>query len=184
MKIYNLLHDAENYRWLEYQGNWFDFFHNIVCYNTRIENFDSVIKCKSIRDKKERILGDYPHFVVPVISQKAKELLESQISEYVQIFPLETGKLGQYYFLNILNVLDCLDREKSEIEYLPSSDMIFEIKKWEFNSILNNENSKIFIIKNQMGERIYVNEDIKTIIDHNQLKGFIFKEVGEINENM
>ena len=35
-----------------------------------------------------------------------------------------------------------------------------------------------------MGERIYVNEDIKTIIDHNQLKGFIFKEVGEINENM
>lgn len=184
MKIYNLLHDSENYRWLEYQGDWFDFFHDINCSNTRIDNFDYVIRCKAIRDKKERVLGDYPCFVVPAISQKAKEVLESQLSDFIQIFPLETGKLGQYYFINILNVLDCLDKNKSEIQYLPSSDMIYKIRKWKFNSRLNDKNSKIFIIKNQMGERIYIDENIKKIIDENNLKGFVFREVGEINENM
>lgn len=180
MKIYNLLHDAENYRWLEYQGDWFDFFHDLICHPHKIEDFDYAIKCKSIRDKKERVLGDYPYFTVPAISERAKNLLETQFSGYAQIFPLETGRLGQYYFLNILNILDCLDKERSEIECLPSSGKIFEIKKWKFNDTLTDENSKIFIIKNQMGERFYVNEDVKKIIEDNSLKGFMFKEVGEI----
>ena len=35
-----------------------------------------------------------------------------------------------------------------------------------------------------MGERIYIDENIKKIIDENKLKGFVFREVGEINENM
>lgn len=181
MKIYNLLHDAENYRWLEYQGNWFDFFHNLNITNARIDNFDFVIKCKAIRDKKERILGDYPVFTVPAISQSARTVLENQLGDLVQILPLETGKLGKYYILNIINVLDCLDKQKSEISYLsPSSERIFEIKKWIFNGSLNNENSKIFIIKNQLGERIYINDDIKKTIENNNLTGFLFKEVGEI----
>ena len=181
MKIYNLLHDAENFRWLEYQGNWFDFFQNINVNNPRIENFDYIIKCKSIRDKKERILGDYPVFSVPAISQAAKIVLENQLDDLVQILPLETGKLGKYYILNIINVLDCLDKQKSEIQYLsPSSEKIYKIKKWKFNEVLTNENSKIFVIQNQLGERIYINEDIKILIEENNLKGFVFKEVGEI----
>ena len=139
-----------------------------------------MIRCKTIRDKKERVLGDYPVFSVPAISQRAKDVLEPYFGDYVEIFPLETGKLGKYYFLNIINVLDCLDKEKSEIDYLSSSNMIFEIKKWVFNNVLNKENSRIFIVKNQLGERIYVNEDIKELIEDNNLKGFVFKEVGEI----
>ncbi len=180
MKIYNLLQDVENFRWLEYQGNWFDFFHALNTATKPLGRCEHVIRCKTIRDKKERVLGDYPFFSVPAISQKAKNVLEPYFGDYVEIFPLETGKLGKYYFLNIINVLDCLDKEKSEIDYLSSSNMIFEIKKWVFNNVLNKENSRIFIVKNQLGERIYVNEDIKKLIEDNNLKGFVFKEVGEI----
>lgn len=180
MKIYNLLHDAENYKWLEYQGEWFDFFHNIICNNQKIEYFNYDIKCKTIRDKKERILGDYPCFTVPVLSKTAKDLLEPYISNYVQMFPLNTGKLGKYYFLNIINVLDCLDKEKSVIQYLPSSEVIYKINQWYFNKVLTIENSRFFIIQNQIGERIYINEEIKNMIEEHQLKGFIFKEVGKI----
>lgn len=46
--------------------------------------------------------------------------------------------------------------------------------------MLIKENSRIFIIKNQMGERIYVNENIKKLIENNNLKGFLFKEIGKI----
>ena len=195
MKIYNLLHDAENYRWLEYyqkledykdaryyHGDLFDFFHNLTCNEQKIENFNYIVKCRTIRDKKERVLGDYPCFTVPAMSQAAKDLLEPQLSEYVQFFPLDVGKRGQYYFLNIFNVIDCLDKEKSEFRYLSSSsEIIFEIKKWKFNDKLTNENSKLFIIKNQAGQRWYVNENIKNLIENNHLKGFVFREVGEIN---
>lgn len=128
MKNYTLLQDAENFRWLEYQGNLFDFFHDLNINNSKIENFDYSIKCKSKRDKKERVLGSYPAFSAPAISQNANDVLVKHLGDLVQFLPLKTGKLGRYYILNIVNVLDCLDKEKSEIDYLSSSNMIFEIK--------------------------------------------------------
>jgi hypothetical protein len=181
MKIYNLTQEAENYRWLEYIGNWFDFFHNINIEHKKIDNFNLNIKCKTIRDKKERVLGDFPCFPVPVISQKAKNVLEKHIDDLIQIFPLDTGKLGNYYFINIFNVIDCLDKEKSELIYLSeNSSTIYKIKKAIFNNSLNNENSRIFIIKELLGGNIFINEEIKNIIEDNQLEGFVIKEVGEI----
>lgn len=89
MKNYTLLQDAENFRWLEYQGNWFDFFHNLNINNSKIENFDYSIKCKSKRDKRERVLGDYPVFSAPAISQNAKDVLAMHLGDLVQILPLE-----------------------------------------------------------------------------------------------
>ena len=47
MKIYNLTQEAENDRWLEYIGNWFDFFHNI-----NIEHKKSTISILTLNVKQ------------------------------------------------------------------------------------------------------------------------------------
>lgn len=178
VKIYKLLHDAENYRWLEYKGNWFDFFSNMLD-SKPIGNFNEKIECKAIRDKKDRVLGDYPCFSVPAISEKAKNILVKYLAGLVEIFPLETGKLGKYYFMNIPNIVDCLDTDKSEIKYL-SSGRIMEIKSYTFKYVPNMDSLKIFKLKNYERGEIYVHEGTKKLIEENNLEGFIFKEVGEV----
>ena len=180
MKIYILENEPENYRWLEYSGNWFDFFHGLNLTAKPLGTCEHVIRCKPIRDKKERVLGDYPVFSVPAISQRAKDVLEPYFGDYVEIFPLETGKLGKYYFMHIINALDCLDEAKSDIVYFSDHSGILEIKKTVFNSHLNDENSKIFVLKQDIGGNIYVNEQTKQLIEQSELEGFVFIELSEL----
>jgi len=68
----------------------------------------------------------YPDFMgatehVPIVSEKFKQLLESlPDSKYFQFFEcaLPNGKADQnYYYLNILENIECLDREKSECRF-------------------------------------------------------------------
>ena len=146
MKIYKLEHEAEDYRWLEYKGPWFEFFRKIILSTEPIGEFHEKIECTTIRDKKERVLGDYPCFSVPAISEKAKNTLQDFWLNLVEIFPLETGKLGKYYFINIINSLDCLNTDKSEIIYFSDGLRIMRVKKYYFNNITEEE-SRIFVLK-------------------------------------
>ena len=186
MKIYLLDCDAENYRWLEYKNifvdynghkvSLFDYFHAHLVNVESMNGFNEIIKCKTIRDKKERVLGDYPYFVLPAISQKAKEVLEKHLENLVEIFPLDVGKWGIYYFLNIMNVLDLLDTEKSIIRRL-SSGKIIDIKKYTFDEKILSINSNLFQLQHASRSLIFVNEETKQLIESAGLEGFIFTQV-------
>lgn len=180
MKIYNLQNEAEDYRWLEYKGNWFDFFWNLLD-SKPIGEFHEKIECKTIRDKKERVLGDFPCFSAPAISEKAKNVLADYFGNLVEIFPLETGKLGKYYFMNIINIVDCLDEANSDIIYFDSSDRIMEIKSHSFKNFSEHNQLRIFKLKGYERGNIYVSEETKKLINDANLVGFRFIEVGEIN---
>ena len=64
MKIFLLERDAENYRWLEYKNifvnyngykvSLFDYFHAHIVNVESMSDFNEIIECKTIRDKKER----------------------------------------------------------------------------------------------------------------------------------
>mgnify|MGYP007056189962 CR=1 FL=1 len=172
MIIYILDNDAENFKWLEYKGDWFDFFYKLWD-SKPLGEFNRKIECKAIRDRKGRILGDYPNFAVPAISEKAKNVLGGYFENLVEIFPLETGKLGKYFFMNITNVLDCLDEEKSDISYF-SSGRIKEIKSYDFKKNLNYDSLRIFKLKNYERGKIFVSEETKNRIEKSSLVGFKF----------
>lgn len=53
---------------------------------------------------------------VPVVSEKAKEALSSLIGPYVQFLPLIKLK-KQYYAMNVIHLVDCLDEETSRVTY-------------------------------------------------------------------
>lgn len=178
MKIYKLEHDAENYRWLEYRGDWFDFFHGLIVNARPIHHFDGRIECRAIRDKKGRTLGDYPVFSVPAISARAKDVLGEYFGGLVEMFPLETGRLGAYYFMNMVNVLDCLDEEKSDLAYFSDGHGVMLVRRPVFKAdLLTPENSKIFVLRQKPGGDIYVNQDTKSLIESAALEGFRFAEI-------
>lgn len=186
MKIFLLDRDAENYRWLEYKNifvnyngykvSLFDYFHAHIINVESMSDFNEIIECKTIRDKKERKLGDYPHFALPAISEKAKNVLEKHFNGLVEIFPLNVGKWGTYYFMNIMNVLDLLDTEKSSIRRL-SSGKIIDVKKYSFDNKILSINSNIFQLQNISRGLIFVNEETRNLIENAGLEGFIFTQV-------
>lgn len=186
MKIFLLERDAENYRWLEYKNifvnyngykvSLFDYFHAHIVNVESMSDFNEIIECKTIRDKKERKLGDYPHFALPAISEKAKNVLEKHFNGLVEIFPLNVGKWGTYYFMNIMNVLDLLDTEKSSIRRL-SSGKIIDVKKYSFDNKILSINSNIFQLQNISRGLIFVNEETRNLIENAGLEGFIFTQV-------
>jgi len=45
---------------------------------------------------------------------------------------------------------------------------------------LNDENSKIFVLKQDIGGNIYVNEQTKQLIEQSELEGFVFIELSEL----
>ena len=186
MKIFLLERDAENNRWLEYKNifvnyngykvSLFDYFHAHIVNVESMSDFNEIIECKTIRDKKERKLGDYPHFALPAISEKAKNVLEKHFNGLVEIFPLNVGKWGTYYFMNIMNVLDLLDTEKSSIRRL-SSGKIIDVKKYSFDNKILSINSNIFQLQNISRGLIFVNEETRNLIENAGLEGFIFTQV-------
>ena len=179
MKIYIMAPNADNYRWLEYCDNkWFDFFYSLLD-SKPIGLFDGRIKCRMIPEKNNQTLGDYPNFSVPALSEKSENLLRAYFGNLVEIFPLETGKLGKFFFMNVINILDCLDEEKSNIDFLnPNKYMM--INSYTFKEFSDQDLLKIFKLrKNERGE-IYVSEQTKTLIEKSGLEGFKFTQVGDI----
>lgn len=179
MKLYILKSESENHRWIELTENYFDFFWNMLDSN-RIDFFNDSIKWRTIRDKKDVQLGDFPHFTVPVISQAAYNVLNTYLTDLTQIFPFAMNKkYGQYYFINIINVLDCLDLSKSDINFF-SDGRIYKINKFSFNSNISKMNTTIFKIKKFERGDVFVNENIKKIIEVSELDGFTFQEVADV----
>ena len=60
MKIYLLDRDAENYRWMEYKGNWFEFFLKLLD-SEPLGKFEEKIEWKTIKEKKEIEKSRYRH---------------------------------------------------------------------------------------------------------------------------
>jgi hypothetical protein len=183
MSIYKLKSNPEEFGWVEPIGNWFNFFWELQ--NCKpLGRFDKIIKFKQIKDKPEIVLGDFPTSSIPIISENAKEAIQEHFSKLVEIFPIDikNKKKQKYYFMNAINIYDCLDIDNSEIEYFTDCSGIMEIKKYVFKELSENK-SRIFKIENKERGEIYVNENTKQIIENANLLGFVFEDTSLPYEN-
>jgi|GEM_PF-955285 len=181
MKIYKLANDVTNYKWVTYKGK----IHYMQLSNM---NGESIIeqwvplKLQTIKERPDIPLGDYPNFDVPLISNDAKRKLENEIQSLVEFLPVEIlDSDGEYYILNVSNILDCLDKKKPNLTMSSDGINILDIKEYSFNTI-DNFYSKVFRIKN-FEKTIYVNDDIKSLFENSGLKGFKFEDTSLPYEN-
>jgi hypothetical protein len=128
-----------------------------------------------ILGKKNRI----PDFVswmhsAPVLSERAVTALEPLIGEYCEFLPLIEVRGKQLFALNVVSVVDCLDRGGSDILYSSSNPMrILQVSSYAFAEERLQEGLPIFKIPEELGA-VFVRKAFVEAVISNGLRGSAF----------
>jgi len=126
---------------------------------------------------KAKKVGDFPSLAnhVPVFSVRALQVLRPLLGECIEALPLAC-KSHNFYAINVLEVLNCLDKGKSEITWLPSGGVMF-IDRYVFKKSCIGEQHIFKLVEKVLGKPI-VSETFKKIVEQANLEGLIFEEIG------
>ncbi|MFB5269428.1 imm11 family protein [Paenibacillus enshidis] len=115
------------------------------------------------KDKGKYI--DFPSFSpgVLVLSERAVSTLEPLIGNLVEILPLQDDKYN-FYFCNVINVLDCVDKTNSVP--IIESNKIFSYENMYLHEemIMGSEKRHIFKVPELVGSRIYVSDEFRNAV--------------------
>ncbi|HEY0601659.1 MAG TPA: DUF1629 domain-containing protein, partial [Herpetosiphonaceae bacterium] len=104
-------------------------------------------------------------------NERAWQVLEPLLGQSVEALPLRTDE-HTYYAINVLVVLDCLDMDRSEIQYFPSGGIMY-IDRYVFEEGCVDEHP-IFKIQGAELKEVLVSEQVKAVVEQNHLAGFVF----------
>ena len=134
------------------------------------------LRLERFEPQKGLELGDAPGFYshIPIISKKAWECLKNLIDDEIELLSISFDE-GEYFIINVLEILDCIDYERSEYKTF-SDGRIMRIKKYEF---IRNEiyGKHIFKLKDFAVNYAFVSDEFKSIVERNDLHGFKFVHV-------
>ena len=119
---------------------------------------------------------------IVLFNQKAKDCLERVFGDYVEFVPAKYQD-DIYYIVNVLNIIDGLNYEKSEFEKLDDGRP-YSINKFSLRpNIVNNISIfKLFLEESIYSTEIFVSQEVKDIVEANGLTGFSFEEVWRDDE--
>ncbi|AMO20556.1 Imm43 family immunity protein [Flavobacterium columnare] len=133
-------------------------------------------------DKLDSYLSTYdilPTFNAPLVSKKFVELFKDLNLQFINITIIDKqgSSNDDYYILNILDVVPCMDSEKSIVEIKKyGSANVMTIKKLYI--IPNSLNSHSIIRMEEKKSYIIVTEEFKKRCEEAGLKGVEFVEEG------
>ncbi|MDS0527698.1 hypothetical protein NNC19_18575 [Clostridium sp. SHJSY1] len=133
-----------------------------------------------IKNDADKPIGDCSHSWTNgsnfLFSERAKEIINENFGEYIQLLPM-IYEDKNFYIDNILNTVDCVDLDKSDLKIIMGK-YIVDVYKYVLK-----ENAKEFpIFKIYLdGVKVtvdtFVNDEFKKVIEDNNLEGFKFTEV-------
>lgn len=177
MKIYKLEFDSNNYESFNVikDGN-IDFPH--------LFNGESILAnwtpFELTRCYGNRKMPDAANLCIPLLFKKALDSIFPLIKNDVEVLPFSFE--GETLFgINVLSVLDSLDRERSDLVMFPNSQKILDIKKYAFyDEVVRGKN--IFKISDKKYGYIFVSEAFYKAIEENGLEGFDLRLVYESSD--
>ena len=118
--------------------------------------------------------GEFPSLdrIMPVVSKKAMKVLRSLMNKSVEILPLNSD----YWVLNILDVLNCLELDKSKITRNPVTQRVSSIQKYVLH-LDKIADKHIFKITETKGLEVIISDNFREIVEKNNLNGLSFSEV-------
>lgn len=124
--------------------------------------------------------GDFPYLSshVPVASPRAWEMLRPHIEQAVQALPLDVQG-EEYQALNVLDVLDCLDPERSELRV--SDGEVVGVRRWALREDVV-EGHDIFKARNAELQVALASEQFRGWVEEAGLKGARLDPVSEADE--
>lgn len=103
--------------------------------------------------------------------------LEEAISEEIEVLPIQIDDL-EMYVLNVINVIDCLDKSESVIEYF-SDGGVAGIKQYAFD-MGSLADVKLFKIPQFSRTEIYATDAFRNLVLNASLTGLTFKRIFSI----
>lgn len=176
MKIWKLSTDANNYDnftipdELESKRVLFDYKFD----GSSIADRWQPVNVEVLEEKKR---SDTPTFVsgCPVLSERAVLILGDMLKGVCEVLPLKYCK-EQFYVLNVLCIIDCIDYKNAICKMFPNSDRVMRFMKYAFkpDKLVNKH---IFKIPEHPQSYVLVSDEFKNRVLDNALEGFEFIEL-------
>ncbi len=174
MNIYRLKFDVNNYKSIQLCERVDSEFYQMFDGSSIKDNWE-IKKVKEYDEDKDLKEGDAPGFTIPVLNQKALDLLFPIIKDDVEILPLKF-KDSLLYGINVLNVIDAINYDLSEYRTYRDGKRIMTFKKYVFiDNMIKDEN--IFKIIDLPRGDIFVSELFYNTVYENKLEGFKLEQI-------
>lgn len=128
-----------------------------------LKNRDVNIVLKKHKGNVHNMIGNL--YSLPIISQQIADVLMKNCQDEIELFDVKIDmKVSfKFYFLNILNIIDCTDLERSDYTLFSPNVLVFKtIEKLAFDT--EKINKDIFRIKG-VRTKIIISEKIKQEIE-------------------
>ncbi|MCM0759876.1 hypothetical protein M7775_15055 [Sporomusa sphaeroides DSM 2875] len=131
----------------------------------------------AVRVIEDRKISDTPGLSsgAPVLSPRAISVLQELVGDTVEVLPLICSS-GEYYVINVLDVVDCIDYEKAEFKRYEHSGRIMRFIKYAFKSECI-KGKHIFKIVDEPVRRPFVSDEFRNKVIESGLEGFEFELV-------
>ena len=127
----------------------------------------------------KRTYNDFPDYVIgkPIISKRVKEAMDKDrlLEGEVEFLPL-TNDNEELFMLNVVNVLDCVDYNRSEIGRFKDGSWA-RFNKLVFDPAKIPHGTCMFKIKETPGVQVFVTEKFKQWVEEHKFKGLSFSQV-------
>lgn len=146
-----------------------------------LDNSDSNTKKRMLTDKIYCAANDLG--LLFVVSPKAQEFLFKHAPNDIQMFDLiikgKNFELTDYKVVKVLDKIDCVDLQKSELSYDADYDSINEADSIVLNEEKIPDNKQIFLLAKRYTAVILIHENLKNSMEIEGLTGFKFYNLDE-----
>ena len=97
------------------------------------------------------------------------------MKNHSQIFKIKSDN-KIFYVVNVIDIIDCLNYDESELKYFSSSGRVMDVEKYVFKTE-KLKNATIFKLPEFPKSISFVTEEFKKVVEENNIKGFKFKEL-------
>lgn len=129
---------------------------------------------------EELLSADFLYLVggIPVLSDRAVEVTRGMLEHCGELLPLRCDD-GDYSAFNVLNILDVMDEEQSEADYLGPGRLV-SLRHLVARRPLPDELSPVFKLPQWLKGRALITQRFVDLVLANQLRGLDPRPVGEI----
>jgi hypothetical protein len=176
MRIYSFYPNGENAPYLvdesEFGYWWTHFSGKPMRQDWRPPKFSVHCQSRPIRDFVSWSLS------APLVTERARAGLEALIDPYVEFLPFATIKGQSLYAVNAIEVVDCVDKEASEITYAPDEpERAIAVSKFVFDE---KKVRPLPIFKVPETMHLFVSDAFAEAVVRNKLTGAGFDDPGNI----
>lgn len=138
--------------------------------------FDKIYPSK-YKDEIDKPIGDVFSVEISsfILNEKSYKVLYPYLKNHSQIFKIKSDN-KIFYVVNVIDIIDCLNYDKSELKYFSSSGRVMDVQKYVFKTE-KLKNATIFKLPEFPKSISYVTEEFKKAVEENNIKGFKFKEL-------